>query len=256
MPEEGWYLALTEGEAAVRSFRRMVRKVPSNPRCKLCYVPFGGIGGKAIRFQGKRPSRKNPSFCNACFEAAPLGGAEVDVGILFADVRGYTSIAETEGPTGTAELMNRFYDLATEVLSKHDGVIDKLVGDQVMALFVPGFVGPEYVEQTVAAAEDLLHGVGYGPGESPWLHVGVGIDAGIAYVGNVGSGEVKDFTAIGDPVNVAARLQALAAPGEILMTERVHDLVSDLLPAARELTVILKGKTEPTSARAVDISAT
>ncbi len=254
MSDEDWYRFLTEGEDDHRTFRRVIRKVPSNPRCKMCYIPFGGVGGRFNRLRGNGPSRKNPGFCRGCFEAAPIGGAEVDIGILFADVRGFTAMSESQGPTAIATLMNRFYEMATDVLTQHDAIIDKLVGDEVMALFVPGFTGRDYIGKMVEAADGLLLGVGYG--EVPWLSLGVGLDAGVSYVGNVGSGEVKDFTALGDVVNTAARLQAEAKPGQILMSERVYEKVADRYPDATGVELDLKGKSERVSARIVETTAT
>ncbi len=252
MPDEDWYRFLTEGESDHRAFRRMIRKVPSAPRCKMCYIPFGGIGGRFNRMRGNGPSRKNPGFCRGCFEAAPLGGAEVSVGILFADVRGFTSMSEQRGPTEVADLMNRFYETATDILTEEDAIIDKLVGDQVMALFVPGFAGPEYIGKMVTAAEALLRSVGYGA--EPWLTLGVGLDAGVAYVGNVGSGDVKDFTALGDPVNVAARLQGTAKAGEIVISEHVYqDAAATRFPDAPMVQLDLKGKSEPVAARVIGL---
>jgi adenylate cyclase len=85
---------------------------------------------------GFAPSRKNPRLCSQCFEKAPIGGAEMEVGILFADVRGFTSLAEQQTPGAVATLLNRFYATAVDVLCQH-AIIDKLVGDQVMALYLP-----------------------------------------------------------------------------------------------------------------------
>jgi adenylate cyclase len=256
MSDEDWYRFLTEGEDNARTFRRMIRKVPSSPRCKMCYVPFGGLGGRFNRLRGNGPSRKNPGFCRGCFEAAPLGGAEVDIGILFADVRGFTPMSATQGPKATAALMNRFYEMATDVLTGQDAIIDKLVGDQVMALFVPGFAGNEYLEKMVAAAESLLAGVGYGGKGDPWLQLGVGLDAGVAYVGNVGSGDVKDFTALGDPVNTAARLQGEAKAGQVIMSERVYqEAGATRYPGAPQVQLELKGKSEPVTARLIELKS-
>jgi adenylate cyclase len=255
MSDADWYRVLTEGEDDMRAWRRMIRKVPSNPRCKMCYIPFGGLGGRFNRLQGNGPSRKNPGFCRGCFEAAPLGGAEVDIGILFADVRGFTSMSESQGPKAMAALMNRFYEMATDILTHQDAIIDKLVGDEVMALFVPGFAGSEYLAKMVVAAESLLKGVGYGGDGDPWLQLGVGLDAGVAYVGNVGSGDVKDFTALGDPVNTAARLQAQAKPGQIVMSERVFGETGGRYPDSPQLQLDLKGKSQPVAARVIEVKA-
>ena len=143
-PEEVLYV-LNEGHWSLRGARRLFRHLPSPPRCKTCYVPFDGIGGRLARLAGFRPSRKNPSLCSHCCESITgNGGAEVDIAVLFADVRGSTALGERTTPTEFATLLNRFYRVATDTLVGHDAVIDKLIGDEVMAFFVRGVSGPEY----------------------------------------------------------------------------------------------------------------
>ena len=223
----------------------------------MCMAPFKGIGSvlfKPLPFTS--PSRKNPNWCRVCFEDAPIGGAEVSTGVLFADMRGYTSYAESRSPGEVAQLLNRFYSIATEVFARHDAVIDKLAGDEVMALWLPGFAGrDQYVPKMVSGAEALLRAVGYGGDGEPWLPLGLGLDTGRAYVGNVGVGAVKDFTALGDVVNTAARLQSQARPGQIVMSERVYESASDRYPAALSVELELKGKSEPVAARIIELSA-
>ena len=192
---------------------------------------------------GFGPSRKNPRLCNMCFERAPIGGVEMEVGILFADVRGFTSLAEREKPDAIAALMNRFYAAAVEVVCEH-AIIDKLVGDQVMALYLPRVFPGEPAQHMLADARALLDAFGYTTGR-PWVEVGVGLDFGTAYVGNVGTGEVKDFTAIGDVVNTAARLQTAAASGEIVISKRVNLLAGGQTVHAAHRELTLKGKDEP-----------
>jgi adenylate cyclase len=193
------------------------------------------------------PSRKNPNFCKRCFEQAPIGCREMEIGVLFADVRGYTSLTEARPTATTVELMNRFYAVATEVLLTYDAIIDKLIGDEVMALFIPSW-RPNATAHMLQAGEDLLRGVGFGSGEEPWLPLGIGLDYGLASVGNVGSREVKDFTAIGDVVNTAARLQQCAKAGQLVMSERVRANLHGPLPEAAAVELQLKGKTEPVQA--------
>jgi len=204
--------------------------------------PFAGIG-RVLPGPNFAPSRKNPNFCKRCFEQAPIGCREMEVGVLFADVRGYTALSESRPSAEVAQLMNRFYALATDVLVGHDAVIDKLIGDEVMALFIPSWT-PSAASHMVQAAEDLLRGVGFGSDEEPWLPLGVGIDYGLASVGNVGSGEVKDFTAIGDVVNTAARLQQCAKAGDVVMSESVRAHLEGQGPAAAAVELQLKGKAE------------
>ncbi len=253
---EDWRRILHDGMAMAKLERRLLRMAPSSPRCVLCLAPFRGVGGKVLGLVGYRPSRKNPRFCNSCFERAPLGGAEVDTGVLFADVRGFTTMSESRPPEEMAALLNRFYRAATHELASRDAVIDKLVGDEVMALFVPGFAGKDYISKMIDSAQALLRAVGYGRDGAPWLALGVGLDWGNAFVGNVGAGDVKDFTAIGDVVNTAARLQAEAQPGQIVMSERLYELSGGRFPNSKSVELELRGKSEPLPARIVDLSKT
>jgi adenylate cyclase len=91
-----------------RVFLKVMRRLPSEPRCRLCHAPYSGTGGRVMRRLGFGPSRKNPSLCNTCFEKAPMGGVKMEIGVLFADVRGFTSLAERMSPDDVAELLNRF----------------------------------------------------------------------------------------------------------------------------------------------------
>jgi adenylate cyclase len=236
-----WQHILTEGHASLVWGRRFFRLVPSAPRCKLCNNPFGGVGGRLFRLAGFRPSRKNPRLCTRCCDTLPTGGAEVDIAVLFADVRDSTSLGEQARPAEFAGLLNRFYSVATDTLVRHDAVIDKLIGDEVMAFFVRGISGPEYRRRAVDAGRELLTAVGYGTSGGPWLEVGMAVNAGVAYVGNVG-GAVVDFTALGDTVNVGARMQGHAAGGELLICE---SLGGELATQAPRRTLNLRGHEEP-----------
>jgi adenylate cyclase len=229
--------------------RRVVRLIPRAPRCKLCNVPFAGPG-RIFKLVGYGRSRKNPNMCTACFERAPVGGAELDVGVLFADLRGYTSLVESASPEEAAALLAPFYRAARDVLMRNDAVIDKLVGDEVMALFIPLFIAEDPIKKMVDAGIELLEQTG-----ALGLEVGAGADFGVAYVGNVGEEEVKDFTALGDVVNTASRLQAQADPGQLIVSESVYALVGDRFPGAALVELNLKGKSEPVVAHVLEIAA-
>jgi len=231
-----FYEMLTTHRA--RGFRRVMRALPSEPRCSVCSAPYAGIGGRLVRPLGFAPSRKNPQLCSACFEKVPPGTVELEIGVLFADVRGYTALAERRSGTEVVDLLNRFYAAAVNVLCRH-AIIDKLVGDQVMALYLPEIFAGDMASHMLADARDLLAAA------DPWLEIGIGLDFGPARVGNVGAGEVKDFTAIGDVVNTASRLQAVAAAGQIVASRRALPVV----PADAQATSLeLKGKSEPVAA--------
>jgi adenylate cyclase len=190
-------------------------------------------------------SRKNPNVCGRCMEAAPEGGAVVPVTILFADVRGYTSMAERSEPVEVTALVRRFYEAASRALLRHEAVLATIAGDEVMAVFVRGFAGALYPKRAVEGARSLLEAVGYGGSQPNWLDVGIGISTGEDYVGNVGGGGFKDFTALGDTTNTAARLQAVARGGEIMLDAATYAVVADAYPGAERLELELKGKQEP-----------
>jgi adenylate cyclase len=230
----------------VRGFVRLMRHLPSDPRCAVCRAPYGGVGGRIMGRVGFAPSRKNPRLCSQCFEKAPMGGVEMEVGILFADVRGFTSLAERQAPDAVAALLNRFYATAVDVLCEH-AIIDKLVGDQVMALYIPALGRMEDPKQVMLAhARALLAALGYGTDDGPFLEAGIGLDFGDAFVGNVGHRWVYDFTAVGDVVNTAFRLQGCADGGEVVASSRLADRIGSM--PAEPVDLELKGRREPVSA--------
>src|SRR5258707_3707911 len=185
-----WDTVLTDGHASLVRARRMFRYLPSAPRCKLCNNPFGGPAGRLLAVAGFSPSRKNPNLCSRCCDSLPAGGAEVDVAVLFADVRGSTALGQRGAATEFAALLNRFYIAATQTLLRHDAVIDKLIGDEVMAFFVRGISGPQYRRRAVSAGVDLLQTGGYGSRQGPWLQGGGAGNTGVRHLGTRGGGGV------------------------------------------------------------------
>jgi adenylate cyclase len=193
----------------------------------------------------RRPSAKNPNYCDVCetFVRTHPGGAEVEISMLFADVRGSTALAEQMRPAEFSRLMNRFFDRASRVVIDSDGVVDKLVGDEVVALYAPA-VGPDHARKAVEAAGDLLRAT------ADLLPVGAGVHTGVAYVGSVGSDStVADFTALGDPVNVTARLASLAGAGEALISEAAYMASASDLGNLERRELSLKGKEAPFAVR-------
>jgi len=256
MPEADnaeWQKILTEGHRSLVGARHVWRYVPSAPRCKVCSSPFGGVGGAVVRRIGWARSRKNPNVCARCCDQMPPGGAEVDVAVLFADVRGSTSLGERANASEFAKLLNRFYATATEVILRHDGLIDKLIGDEAMALFIPGVAGPEYRRRALAAGRELLEAVGYGTPAGSWLPLGVGINAGQAFVGNVGTA-VVDFTALGDAVNVAARLQSNAREGQLVVSADLLEDLDTALPQGERRELDARGRGEAVAALVADFA--
>ncbi|MBI2323857.1 MAG: adenylate/guanylate cyclase domain-containing protein [Chloroflexi bacterium] len=221
--------------------------LPSAPRCRICRTPLAGPGGRIARLAGYRPSRLNPTLCNTCDEQMPSGGAELEIAVLFADVRGSTRLAERLGPRSFAALIDRFYRAASRELVSADAVIDKMIGDEVMALFLP--VDGDIRTRPTQAAERLLRAAGYGSAEAPWLPLGIGVHAGPAFVGKVGGAAVNEFTAFGDTVNATARLQAAAAPGEALLSDTVYQAVAGRFPNLAQREVPIRGSDEVLAVR-------
>lgn len=219
-PEEAWRAILTGQAAGIKRMQRIFRRLPSDPRCKLCYAPFGKPGNVLMRLIGGKPSPFNRRLCMMCIRSAHKhpGGAEVEISALFADVRGSTGLAETSAAGEFGQLLARFYGTTARVVDRWDGIVDKFVGDQAVALFIPGFAGEHHAANAVAAARDLLADTGHGDGR-PWIPVGVGVHSGVSFVGFVGEDDAIDFTAVGDTVNTAARLCEAAGPGEIIVSE-------------------------------------
>jgi adenylate cyclase len=172
---------------------------------------------------------------------------------MFVDIRGFTSLAERLSPAEVAERLNRFYSLATDAIFDHDGTLDKLVGDQVMAFFGAPVHEQDHPRRAVETALKIMRGV-MALGEEKALAVGAGVATGEAFVGNVGEGATKDYTVLGDTVNVAARLQGAAAPGEILLTQESYTFVESQFPNAPRRELELKGKSGTVTARVIMVS--
>jgi adenylate cyclase len=211
-----WFM--TDAFAVEKRLYGFFRILPHDPRCKLCNAPFHGIGGMVVgALYGRKQSNLNPRFCNVCEEFAKKfpGGAEVEMSMLFADVRGSTALSEQMTSIEFSKLINRFYVGSTKAIAEEDGLVEKLAGDAVAAFWGAGFAGKDYVAKTIRAAQNIS-----------WLMqrqnipVGIGVHAGMAFFGAMGSSEgLVDISAIGEGVNTAARLASKAAAGEIILSE-------------------------------------
>ena len=259
--DEMWYKHLTEGNIRTKQWRHLFGMLPSNPRCVNCHTPFAGIGS-ALLHLARGPvalrSVKNPRYCTGChfFTTQFPGGAEIELTMLFVDVRGSTTIAETMNNTEFSHLMNRFYEATINVLVQADAFIDKLVGDEVTALFIPGYAGKDHAQKAVEAGRNLLRVTGYGDSGGPWVPVGVGVHTGIAWVGSIAgaSGSAADFTALGDNVNIAARLASKAGAGEVLISDSTYAASGLDLGKLEQRQLELKGKSEPIGVRVMRVT--
>ncbi len=249
--DDEWYRLLTEGEKTVRRLRHLLSFLPSSPRCKICNGPFKGPGGFLMHLAGRDQSRYNPRYCEPCAQFENPGGAEVVLTMLFADVRGSTSLAEAMSPLDFSKLMNRFYGTATDVLVRSDAMVDKLVGDEIIGLYIPGMAGKQHTRKAIEAAQRLLQKTGHQDVNGPWLPLGIGIHTGLVYAGVVGGEEdnLSDFTALGDNVNITARLVSQAQIGEILVSDDAYAAAGIDLGDLEQRELELKGKSEPTGIR-------
>jgi adenylate cyclase len=218
--ETFWRNYLMNYNATQARARRIFNHLPSDPRCQLCASPFAGPAGRVMRLVGRRQAAGNPNMCNAC-ESVLLkhhGGAEVPGAMLFADIRGSTSMAETMSSTEFRNLIDRFYTVASATVFGHDGMVDKFVGDELVAVFPPMLSGGHQAQRAISAGRALLEATGHGSAEGPWVSIGAGVHAGLSWFGAVGDDSHVEITVLGDVVNTAARLAAAAGPGELLVS--------------------------------------
>lgn len=259
IPDSGdqafWAEFLTHGDTKERRLRNVFKRIPSSPRCKLCAAPFTGLGAPVMRMIGKRPAIQNPHVCSACFTflSARHGGAEVDITLLFADIRGSTTIAEGMSSTDYRHLLDRFYTVATSVVFNRGGMVDKFVGDELVAMFFPLVTGDLHAIAGVEAARDLLVATGHADPGGPWVPIGAGVHSGRTWFGAVGQGTRTELTAVGDSVNVTARLASMAAAGEILVTTEAAT-AAGLDPSLARRSLELKGKSLATEVVSLTVS--
>ena len=176
-----------------------------------------------------------------------LGGELRDVTVLFSDIRRFTSLAEQLPPAQVVDLLNGYFARMIQVVSRHGGMVDKLMGDSVMALFgAPISLGDEPLRAVLCALEMQREGAVYNreceARGLPPLPMGIGINTGPVIAGNIGSSARMEYTVIGDEVNVAARLQGIAGPGEVLISGRTFACVQHAVRVTPLEPMLLKGK--------------
>lgn len=227
---------------------RLFHLLPHDPRCKLCNAPFQGVGSIVVgTLFGRRQSSLNPQFCNVCEDFARKfpGGAEVEMSMLFVDVRGSTALSESMSPLEFQKLINRFFIGSTKIISDEYGLVEKLAGDAVAAFWGAGFAGENYVERTVHAAQKIQKAM-----QQQQIPVGVGVHAGVAYFGAMGEANgLVNIAAIGDEVNTAARIASKAGAGEILISEPVLKAAGIEGSQLESRSLELKGISAPVTVR-------
>lgn len=230
--------------------RRVFRRVPSSPHCKLCAAPFEGPGGAVLRHVGFARFPGNPAICGKCIKSLNkmgIYGAEIPVSLLFADIRGSTSISESMGAMEFRAFLDRFYRVASAAILGNDGIVDKFVGDEVIGLFFRGISGTQHAAAAIHAAYALLDAVGRGDASDRGaIPVGAAVHTGEAYVGSTGAeGAVNDFTALGDVVNTTARLASEAVAGELLISEDAAAAAGVEVQIQTRKTISIRGRSSP-----------
>ncbi|MBN8611226.1 MAG: HAMP domain-containing protein [Deltaproteobacteria bacterium] len=166
-----------------------------------------------------------------------LGGTKRQITVLFADVVGFTPLADRLPPEATVAMLNELFTILTQIVFKHDGTVDKFIGDCVMAFWNAPGDQADHVRRALETAEDMHAWLEQG--NERWrskygvtLQLAIGVHTGEAVVGNIGSEKRMEYTAIGNTVNLAARLEAIARPGQVLVTDAVHAAASDVFEMA------------------------
>jgi class 3 adenylate cyclase len=217
-------------------------------QCGICGTVLAGAMSIAYRTFGIRRSPRNPNLCTRCSTHVEEGRM-VEITVLFADLSSFTELTHELGAEKTHEVVDGYLRMATDVLVKHGAFIDKYVGDAVMALFNVPLHHEDHALRAVRAALELDAGLKtLGARHGLNLQASVGIATGHARVGRLGSDDSKDYTAIGDAVNLAARLQSKAGAGEILISEACYAKHAADFPAARPEQAVLKGFRDPVRA--------
>jgi adenylate cyclase len=219
--------------------------------CKGCWqqkhmpIPLRGVLSAPFRAVGIRPSRMNPNLCTICelmFERTMKARTvTIDATVLFADLRAYTQLSQTKTPAEMAGFLDEFYDRCANAIWRHDGLLNKTIGDAVMAIFNFPICQADHARQAVLAAREMQRDLAARRDE---FGVGIGIHCGQVSFGEFGHSH-RDITAIGTVVNTAARTQSAAEAGQILVTEDVCRSVGADLASVEPREYRLKGFDDP-----------
>jgi adenylate cyclase len=255
-PEDAMRGFLSGEDPNLARFRRFMGRIPDGPHCKLCAAPFEGPGGAVLRHLGFARFPGNPAICGACIKSLnKLGvyGAEIPVSLLFADIRGSTTIAERMSPTEYRAFLDRFYRLSSAAILDNDGMVDKFVGDEAIGLFFVGISGNQHADAAIRAARTLLDAASQvDASPSGPIPVGAAVHTGSAFVGSTGAeGAVSDFTALGDAVNTTARLASDAAAGELLISVEAASAGGLDLSSFERRTLAVRGRSDAIEVLAV-----
>jgi adenylate cyclase len=208
----------------------------------------------------------NPNVCTMCEETPKFleffvkgkKNKPIPATVLFADIRGYTDVSQVLDHPTLASLLSRFYESCSSVIWERDGIVSKLIGDAVLAIFNFPITRPDHVKQAVLSGIELQKKcmemnarLKEQAEKEISIGVGVGIHTGDVFIGDIGQA-CRDFTAVGEVVNLAARLQGAAKTCEVLISENVYQFIKDDFPNAESRVCTLKGIKEPVTVYALE----
>jgi adenylate cyclase len=222
---------------------RMTKKMAYE--CLVCGTALEGPLGMLFHIFGITRSTHNPNICNRC-DAHMQEGRVIELSVIFADLTGFTEMTNRLGPERSYEVVDAFFKMANEVLIKNDAFIDKYIGDAVMAIFNAPIPNARHARGATTAALGIQEGlktVSTALGLD--LQARVGVATGFARVGRLGSTDRKDYTAIGDVVNLASRLEAIAKPGEVIVDGKAFTQVAEDYPDLTPEEINVRGFAEP-----------
>jgi len=231
--EELWKMLFAVGDPKLQKMQRLNTRLPAKPRCRLCMAPFKGLGGWIMRLKGKGRNSRNPNFCNACdkfLEAYP-GGAEIDLSLLYVDIRNSTEYTQSHETNSVSQRINLFLNEVTRVITDNDGFIVAFYGDCIVAAWPPGFSGKDHAQKAFRTAELLVKNKNLVDADGESIPVGVGVHTGSVYIGTVSAlkGTIRDVSIFGSNVNLTARLASHAKAMQALCS-REHILAAGRQP--------------------------
>ena len=213
--------------------------------CLVCGTALEGPMGLLFHLFGITRSTRNPNICNRC-DAHMQEGRVIELSVIFADLTGFTEMTNRLGAERSYEVVDTFFKMANEVLIKNDAFIDKYIGDAVMAIFNAPIPNARHARGATTAALGIQEGMkSLSETLGLDLQARVGVATGYARVGRLGSADRKDYTAIGDVVNLASRLEAFAKPGEVIVDGKAFTQVAEDYPDLTSEELNVRGFPEP-----------
>jgi adenylate cyclase len=256
--ERIWRQIFRDGHRKLHAYRRVAGWLPSPPRCNVCRVPFEGVGGRLMRLRGCHRSDRNSLYCNRCDRVIRRkpGATDVELSMVFADVRGSVSFAaQAEHDGQRAEYIRRLrhFEAAVRlVLERTNGFIIDVVGDEVVAVYPPGLCGPRHAAFALEAARALTKlAAQSGRDGGPVLPFGVGVHTGEVFLGNrftvdeePAEDQLSKVRIIGDHANLAARLAAAAGSSEALVSDATIAALPHAPPTLEHRRLSIRGRAE------------